>query len=162
MKRVLLGLFAWAALSGAAFAQQSPTLGDLTACLYYSVAQTLTDSGGHGTAYSCQLDATGATRVSISGPSGGTTTTTQTKATVAVTNTYIQALASSATRKGCLIQNVGTHTMYVYFGAAPGDTTTSLQLAPNTAISCAAGLIVLTDAVQLTGTAGDVAIVASQ
>lgn len=91
------------------------------------------------------------------------TSSTQTKLTIAVTNTYQQALASSSSRKGCLLQNNGTHTAYVFFGAAPADTTTSFQLSAGQGISCAVGgIATLGTAVNVTGTAGDVIVVSSQ
>lgn len=92
-------------------------------------------------------------------------TTTGTKATVAVTNTYVQALASSATRTGCTIQYIavaGTKG-YVFFGSAPADTTTSFQLTNGQSLNCAiGGLGVATDAVQVTGTATDIFVVSTQ
>lgn len=91
-----------------------------------------------------------------------TGTTTEAKVTIAVTNTYQQALAASATRKGCTIQNNGTHIGYVFFGSVPADTTTSFQLQPGQPISCSGGSVLLTDAVQITGTAGDIFVVANQ
>lgn len=99
----------------------------------------------------------------VVGPIVVAATTTQAKLTVSVTNTYQQALASSATRKGCLIQNNGSNTGFVFFGAAPADTTTSFKLAPGQPISCSVGgLAVATDAVQITGTSGDVFVISSQ
>lgn len=90
-------------------------------------------------------------------------TTLTTKVTISVTNTYQQALASNSSRASCTIQNEGTHTMFVFFGAAaPADTTTSFQLTQGQAINCTVGGIVLIDAVQITGTAGDIAVVTSQ
>lgn len=92
--------------------------------------------------------------------------TNQTKVTIAVTNTFQQlfATALASSRSGCTIQNLGTHTMFVFFGtAAPADTTTSFQIAAQQTIGCgASGAGVLTDNVWLTGTANDVAITASQ
>lgn len=93
-----------------------------------------------------------------------TGTTTQAKVTIAVTNTYQQALASSTTRKGCTIQYVavaGTKG-YVFFGSAPADTTTSFQLTNGQAINCQTPGVTLTDAVQLTGTGTDIFVVTNQ
>lgn len=90
--------------------------------------------------------------------------TTQAKVTISVTNTYQQALASSATRKGCTIQYiavVGTKG-YVFFGSAPADTTTSFQLTNGQAISCNAAGVTLTDAVQVTATGTDIFVVSNQ
>lgn len=89
--------------------------------------------------------------------------TTQVKVTISVTNTFQTALAGSGSRSGCLIQNNGTHTMYVFFGSTtPGDTSTSFQLGAGQSISCLASGVVLTDPILITGTANDVAVVASQ
>lgn len=94
-------------------------------------------------------------------PITGTTTTAN--STIAVTNTFQAALASSATRKGCTLQNTGTHVQYIYFGTIGSATTSNAyQISPGQTISCAAGVIVLTDAVGITGTAGDGYIVTSQ
>ena len=92
--------------------------------------------------------------------------TTQAKVTIAVTNTYQQALAFSQTRSGCTIHYVavvGTKG-YVYFGtAAPADTTTSFQLTNGQSISCALGGDgVAIDAIQVTATGTDIFIVSNQ
>jgi hypothetical protein len=102
-----------------------------------------------------------------SGSSGqGTTTaatTTTVNSTVSVTNTFQAALAASATRKGCLLQNTGAHVQYIYFGTLGSATTSnSFQINAGQTISCNAGPVVLTDAVGITGTAGDGYIVTSQ
>lgn len=112
-------------------------------------------------------DTTGKGCVAISGtvtatqPTG---TTTEAKVTVAVTSTYQQALAASATRKGCTIQYiaVGGTKGYVFFGSAPADTTTSFQLTNGQAINCGAPGVTLTDAVQVTGTGTDIFVVSNQ
>lgn len=93
-----------------------------------------------------------------------TGTTTQAKVTISVTNTYQQALASSATRKGCTIQYVavaGTKG-FVFIGSAPADTTTSFQLTNGQSINCEAPGVTLTDAVQVTATGTDIFIVSNQ
>lgn len=80
-----------------------------------------------------------------------TATSTQTKVTITTAGTYQQYLASNTARKGCTIQFItASHTGYVFFGAAPGDTTTSFQLAPGQTLNCGVGTTVLTDAIQLT------------
>lgn len=94
------------------------------------------------------------------GPSGGTitplgATTTNGSSTVATGGTFQSALASSATRKGCLIQNPTTATepLYVYFGANGSATTAnSISLGAGASVSCNAGTIVLTDNVSVTAT----------
>ncbi len=104
--------------------------------------------------------ATGATWVV--GPQAKTTT--QAKVTVAVTNTYQQALASSASRAGCTLQYIavaGTKG-YVFFGATPADTTTSFQLTNGQSINCSLGEGIATDAVQVTATGTDIFIVSNQ
>lgn len=90
-------------------------------------------------------------------------TTTVANSTISVTNTFQAALAASATRLGATLQNQGTHVMYVYFGTI-GDATTakSLQLQAGQTISAASGVVVLTDAINITGIAGDPYVVNSQ
>ena len=92
------------------------------------------------------------------------TTLGQTNGTISVTNTYQQALAARTTRNGCLIYNNGTHTMLVYFGAIASATTSNgLPVTAGTAIYCSTPYgAVLTDAVNITGTAGDAFIVLNQ
>jgi len=76
---------------------------------------------------------------------------------IASTNTFQVIQGTTNNRKGCLIQNNGTHTMYVYFGAlASATTSNSAQLIPGQAISCAInGNLVVQDAISITGTSGD-------
>jgi hypothetical protein len=75
---------------------------------------------------------------------------------VAVTNTFQSVLASSATRRGCRLQNTSANTIYVYVGAIAGATTAqSLQLTTKGSFDCASGGIVITDQISVTGTAGD-------
>lgn len=90
--------------------------------------------------------------------------TVQVKVTIAVTSTFQTALAASSLRLGCLIQNNGTHTMYVFFGTStPADLTTSIQLAAGQAVQCSTATGgIATDLIQITGTSGDVAVVSSQ
>lgn len=97
-----------------------------------------------------------------SGP--GTATTTTSNSTISVTNTFQPALAASATRKSCTIQNTGTHVEYFYFGAIGSATTSNgLQVNAGQTISCATiNGLVLVDAVNITGTAGDGYVVNSQ
>ena len=99
----------------------------------------------------------------ITYPGSGAQTITATS-TISVTSTFQSALSALASRKACLIQNTGTHIEYVYFGAiASATTSNSFQISPGQTISCATQTgIVLTDAVSITGTAGDGYIVASQ
>ena len=87
--------------------------------------------------------------------------TTTTSGTIAITNTFQQLTAQVTTRRGCTLQNLGTHTMYVFFGSSP-SVGTAYQLAVGQTIMCAAGSIVLSDAIQITGTAGDAFVLTSQ
>ena len=92
-------------------------------------------------------------------------TTTETKVTIASTNVFQAALAASATRKGCTVQYLtgGGFFGYVFLGTSPADTTTSFELANGQTLNCnVGGLGVATDAVNVTGTTGDVFIVSSQ
>jgi hypothetical protein len=84
-------------------------------------------------------------------------TSTNISGTVAVTNTFQSIQVSTAGRNGCLVQNNGTHTMWVYFGAIGSATeAAAYQLAAGLSVSCAVGGIgVLTDQVSITGTATD-------
>ena len=90
--------------------------------------------------------------------------TTTANSTISVTNTFQQVLAQNTNRASCLIQNQGTHTMYVYFGAiASATTSNSYQIAPAQTISCSVNSgIVLGDQVSITGTAGDAYTVTNQ
>lgn len=88
--------------------------------------------------------------------SGGTATSTITNGTVTLGGTFQSVLASSALRKGCTLQDTGTHPMWVYFGANGSATTAnSLIIQPGQTISCNSGSIVLTDNVSITGTTAD-------
>lgn len=86
------------------------------------------------------------------------TTSTNLSGTISVTSTFQSIQVSTAGRKGCAVQNNGTHTMYVFFGAIGSATTSnSVQLAGGQSVSCAVGgIAVLTDQVSITGTSGEV------
>lgn len=77
--------------------------------------------------------------------------------TVAVTNTFQQIFAASTNTTGrvsCTIQNTGTNSMYVYFGATADATIAkSVKLIAGQATSCDTNDIVIKTAVQITGTA---------
>lgn len=83
-------------------------------------------------------------------------TTTNGSGTIATGGTFQSILASSATRKGCLIENPTTATepLYVFFGANGSATTSnSISLSPGGTVSCAVGGIgVATDNVSATAT----------
>lgn len=92
--------------------------------------------------------------------------------TITTTNTFqsvFAAVTSSRGRSSCLIQNNGSHVMYVFFGPIANATTAaSVALNPGTAnvagdaVSCVSGGIVLTDQVSITGTSGDAFYAAQQ
>lgn len=88
--------------------------------------------------------------------------TATTSVTISVSDTFQQALAS-ASRNSCTIQYKGTHTGYVYFGTTANATETkAFTLAQGQSVNCLVGGVVLTDAVQVTATAGDVFAVTQQ
>ncbi len=93
-------------------------------------------------------------------------TTTSTPVTVTTGGTFQSALASNASRKGCLIQNpiAATETLFVFFGPnGSAATNASIGLAPGASISCNAGPNVLTDNVSVEGaTTGHAFVVTSQ
>lgn len=78
---------------------------------------------------------------------------------ISVTNTFQSVFAASGINTGrnaCMIQNNGTHNMYVYFGPiANAITPSSVTLAAGASIQCNAGDVVLKDQVSVTGTSGD-------
>lgn len=86
-------------------------------------------------------------------------TTQNSSGTIAVTNTFQTIWSKSSNvqgRLGCYVQNKGSNPMYVYFGPKASATTpTSINLSGGAAISCANGVIVQQDEVNITGTAGD-------
>jgi hypothetical protein len=73
------------------------------------------------------------------------------------TNSFQTIQGQTNNRQGCLIQNNGAHTMYVFFGnVASATTATSAQLSAGQAIYCAVtGNTVVRDAISITGTSGD-------
>lgn len=90
----------------------------------------------------------------------GKTTTMATSAPTAAT--FAALLASSASRKACLIQNTGTTLGYVYFGATGSATTgNAFQLVAGQSISCTNGNITVTDNVAGTCASGTCAFIIS-
>lgn len=97
------------------------------------------------------------------GGSGGATitqplgvTTTQTGSTVTTHAVFQAALAASATRKGCLIQNTSADIEYIFFGATASATTSNtLQVAAGGSISCVTGGVVLQDNVAISSKTTD-------
>jgi hypothetical protein len=89
--------------------------------------------------------------------------TTIANSTIAVTNTFQTALASSPFRKGALIQNQGTHTMFVFAGPTASATLAqSMQVSAGATFSAVTGSIVIGDNLAITGTSGDAYVVYSQ
>lgn len=152
MRRLLAPVFATLTL----LVLGAPALGQQVN-VYCSTGTGFTTWQPASTANPCPVTAT------IGGASGKTTT--QAKVTIAVTNTYQQALAASSTRAGCTIQyvSVAGSKGYVFLGSAPADTTTSFQLTNGQSLNCAiGGVSVATDAIQVTGTATDIFVVSNQ
>lgn len=85
-----------------------------------------------------------------------TVTTTNASSTITTGGTFQSALASNASRKGCLIENPTTATepLFVFFGANGSATTAnSLSLGAGSSVSCSVGGIqVATDNVSVTAT----------
>lgn len=165
MKKSLLASVVILAVAGTlAWAQQfsmPPPAGVIVmGCTYQSSGQSITT----GNAGFVQCNSGGQLIVGLSGstPQGATTTTAG--GSIAVTNTFQQALAANANRRSCLLQNKGSNTMYVYFGAIGSATTPlGLELSNKASVSCASfSGIVATDAVNVTGTSGDLFVVTSQ
>ena len=184
MKKIAIVLMLLAA--GSASAQQSNP-NAVNGGIYQATPPTLTDKQ-RGV---FQLDSNGNLKVTPSGTPSGTqdinikqiqgavpsatnplwvapraVTSTLAKITIAITNTYQQALAAAASRTGCTVQYIavaGTKG-YVFFGTVtPSDTTTSFQLTNGQSLNCAVGgSAVATDAVQVTGTATDIFVVSNQ
>lgn len=86
--------------------------------------------------------------------------------TISVTNTFQSIWAKNTStrgRAGCVIQNNGSNTMWVYFGDIANATkATSVVLAAGQNVSCISGGIVLEDQVSITGTSGDTFFAAQQ
>lgn len=83
-------------------------------------------------------------------------TSTQTNATVTTHLTFQSALASSATRKGCLLVNTSNDQEYVYFGATGSATTAnSIPLIAGQSISCASAAVVASDNLAVTSATTD-------
>lgn len=113
------------------------------------------------TACFVQYGAAGAS--SVTQPLG--VTSTQIGSTVTTHLTFQSALASSATRKGCLFVNTSADTEYVFFGATGSATTAaSIPVVGKGSVSCNGGGIVLTDNVAVTSanTDGATYVVVSQ
>lgn len=76
--------------------------------------------------------------------------------TIAVTNTFQSVFAQASGRNDCAIQNNGTNTMWVFFGAIASATkATSFQLPAGATLNCGHNGTISTDQVSITGTSGD-------
>lgn len=84
--------------------------------------------------------------------------------TITATGTPQTALALKTGRIGCGGVNAGTHVMYIYFGLIGNAlTTNSYPIQPGQTFSCATATgAVITDAVIVLGTSGDILVVTSQ
>jgi hypothetical protein len=151
MRKLLSAAFFFASVG---WASAQPANATIQGCTYFVTPPVLTD-----TQYGLVgCDSSGALRMGITGA-----TTTQAGGTVAVTNTFQTVLAASASRKSCTLQNNDTNVMYVFFGTLGSATlTNSFKLAAGSAISCLVGNIVLTDAINVTGTATGAYVISSQ
>ena len=91
------------------------------------------------------------------------TTSTNASGTVTAGGVYQSVFAATQLRKGCTIQNNGSHTMYVFFGPIASAThATSVQLLAGQWVKCQAGPIILQDQVSLDGTTADAFFAAQQ
>lgn len=76
--------------------------------------------------------------------------------TIAVTNTFATILPADSGRKGCTLQNQGTHVMYLHIGALAAATLAkALQMQPQDKAYCQTPSGVIFENLNLTGTAGD-------
>ena len=102
---------------------------------------------------------------SLGGDASTTITTTNTfqRLWSAAAGTYAPVAGTAGSRKGCSVQNNGTHNMYVNEGTAMASATTSNTwlLAAGQIFNCNFGGVVLTGEIDITGTSGD-AFVAKQ
>lgn len=80
--------------------------------------------------------------------------------TIATTGTFqsviATAIGSGRSRQGCLVQNIGSNTMFVFFGPIASATTpTGFQLTSGSSINCTVGVSIASDQVSIAGTSGD-------
>lgn len=93
------------------------------------------------------------TNCSPSAPIGASSNPTN--GTVAVTNTFQTLVAQNSSRKGCIFQNQGTHTMYFSLQSVP-TLAGSVQVPPTFFFYCSGpSNVVVTDTISITGTSGD-------
>jgi hypothetical protein len=75
--------------------------------------------------------------------------------TIGATNAFQLMIAQNASRRGCSFQNQGTHNMYVSLASTPTLANSWIWF-PGEKMYCAgASNVVVTDTLQVTGTAGD-------
>lgn len=104
----------------------------------------------------------------MTSPSLGTTTNNNASSTITTTNTFQLVFAAGSTntgngpapRRGCTIQNNGTHNMELTEGGANAGATTSTVtkswvLAPGNVTYCTMFGTVLIGEIDITGTSGD-------
>lgn len=89
---------------------------------------------------------------------------TQISSTIGTGGVFQTALAASATRKGCTLQNTSTHTMSVYVGILGTATTgLSFQVPAGGFFYCGGAGVVVNDAINITtSTTADTYVLASQ
>ncbi len=93
------------------------------------------------------------TNCSPSAPTGASSNPVN--GTITVTNTFQSLITMNASRKGCTFQNQGTHTMYISAAVSP-SLANSFQVPGGGYFYCSGpSNIVVTDALQITGTSGD-------
>ena len=79
--------------------------------------------------------------------------TSNLSSTIAVTNTFQSIQTLNSARSGCLVQNNGTNSMWVFFGPIASATKAkSVVLAAGQAVSCNAPGLLVVDEVSITGT----------
>ena len=90
-------------------------------------------------------------------------TSNNSSSTIAATNTFQSIFAANTNRTACTIQNLGTHSMFVFFGPiANAISNNSVTLVAGDSVRCNNGNIVLQDQVSITGTLGDAFFAAKQ
>lgn len=93
------------------------------------------------------------TNCSPSAPTGASSNPVN--GTISVTNTFQSLIGQNNSRKGCVFQNQGTHTMYFSVATVP-TLANSLQVPAGAFYYCSGpSTIVILDAIQVTGTSGD-------
>lgn len=76
--------------------------------------------------------------------------------TIATTNTFQSVFAANNNRLGCLIQNNGTHNMYVnVVSLATATISTSAIVVPGATAGCALYGTVINGQISITGTSGE-------